>query len=165
MAKFDLASYETVEERIKKFYSIYDDGRIVTECVVAGDDGKWLFKAFVYVTAGDQAAGLPKATGYASETDGGPQAEWKAELGETSSIGRALANMNLAAKRASREEMQKVERVENRDWLSEANKISNLQELRLLYGTAKSQRAPKSVLDKIQELANGYSASEHKGAK
>ena len=31
MARFNLADYETVEDRIKKFYAAHEDGRIVTE--------------------------------------------------------------------------------------------------------------------------------------
>ena len=153
--RFDPNSYETVEERIRRFYSTYEDGRIITECVVAGTDGTWLFKAFVYLTEGEQAAGLPKATGYASEREGGPQTEWKAELGETSAIGRALANMNLSGnKRASREEMLKVERAENRDWLGEAGTIEDVKQLRVLWATAKQAGADKDTLKKLEARAS-----------
>jgi hypothetical protein len=31
MVSFNLADYETVEERIKRFYSDHPDGRIITE--------------------------------------------------------------------------------------------------------------------------------------
>ena len=151
MARFNLDEYETVEERIKRFYSMASDGRIVTECVIPGTDGKWLFKAYVYLTAGDQANGLPKATGYASESDGGPQADWKAELGETSAIGRALANMDLSGnKRASREEMQKVAAAEV-DYVAELEKATTKAEVLDLYNKAKRTQAPKSVLDLITE--------------
>ncbi len=151
MARFNLDEYETVEERIKRFYSMASDGRIVTECVIPGTDGKWLFKAYVYLTAGDQANGLPKATGYASESDGGPQADWKAELGETSAIGRALANMDLSGnKRASREEMQKVAAAEV-DYVAELEKAKTKAEVLDLYNRAKRTQAPKSVLDLITE--------------
>lgn len=151
MARFNLDDYETVEERIKRFYSMASDGRIVTECVIPGTDGKWLFKAYVYLTAGDQANGLPKATGYASESDGGPQADWKAELGETSAIGRALANMDLSGnKRASREEMQKVAAAEV-DYVAELEKAKTKAEVLDLYNRAKRTQAPKSVLDLITE--------------
>lgn len=151
MARFNLEEYETVEERIKRFYSMASDGRIVTECVIPGTDGKWLFKAYVYLTAGDQANNLPKATGYASESEGGPQADWKAELGETSAIGRALANMDLSGnKRASREEMQKVARVEV-DYLAELEKVKTKAEALDLYTKAKRNNQPAEVLDQIAE--------------
>lgn len=151
MARFNLDEYETVEERIKRFYSMASDGRIVTECVIPGTDGKWLFKAYVYLTAGDQANNLPKATGYASESEGGPQADWKAELGETSAIGRALANMDLSGnKRASREEMQKVERSQV-DYVAELEKVTTKAQAMDLYNTAKRNQAPKDVIDLIAE--------------
>ena len=151
MARFNLDEYQTVEERIKRFYSMASDGRIVTECVIPGTDGKWLFKAYVYLTAGDQANNLPKATGYASESEGGPQADWKAELGETSAIGRALANMDLSGnKRASREEMQKVERSQV-DYVAELEKVTTKAQAMDLYNTAKRNQAPKDVIDLIAE--------------
>ena len=158
---FDPNAYETVEQRIKRFYDNHPAGRIITVCVVAGTEGTWLFKAFVYLTEGDQAADLPKATGYASEREGGPQSEWKAELGETSAIGRALANMNLSGnKRASREEMQKVERVENRDWLAEADSIEDVKQLRVLWAHAKQAGADKKILKQLEDRARGLADSE-----
>jgi len=154
MARFNLEDYETVEARIKKLFELHEDARIVTECEVAGQDGLWLFKAYIYLTAGDQSLGLVKATGYASEQAGGQQAEWKAELGETSAIGRALANMNLSGnKRSSREEMQKVARSESRDFLKEAESIMDKDTLRALYGQAKASGVPKQVLDKLRDRA------------
>jgi len=168
MARFNLDDYETVEERIKRFYSLHEDGRIITECVKAGEGGQWLFKAYIYLTEGDQAAGLPKATGYASEVEGGAQTDWKAELGETSCIGRALANMNLSGnKRSSRQEMEKVARAESkpRDWIAEASKLNDVDALRLLWSEAKAAKAPQKTLDRIKELANGHSDSEREGTK
>jgi hypothetical protein len=161
MARFNLEEYELVETRISRFYEMYEDGRIVTDCVKSGEDGKWLFVASVYLTAGDQAAGLPKATGWASETEGGQQTEWKAELGETSAIGRALANMDLAAKkRASREEMQKVAKADvetilkaERDWLADAKASTDVEFLRKLYVEAKVAGQPTHILKEIEKLA------------
>ena len=154
MARFNLDDYETVESRIKKFYEQYPDGRIVTDCIVAGQEGNWLFKSFIYLTAGDQANDLPKATGYASEKEGGPQTDWKAELGETSAIGRALANMNLSGnKRASREEMQKVI---SHDWVERAMALQTIEELRELYTQAKANNASKEVLDKLKAFADRF---------
>lgn len=168
MARFNLDDYETVEERIRRFYDQHNSGRIITECVKAGENGQWLFKAYIYLTEGDQAAGLPKATGYASEVEGGAQSDWKAELGETSAIGRALANMNLSGnKRSSRQEMEKVIRSESksRNWLAEASKLNDVDALRLLWSEAKAAKASQKVLDSIKELANGHSDSERKGTK
>jgi hypothetical protein len=184
MPRFDLSQYETVEERIKKFYAENPDGRIVTKLIYeyAGDGPRtWVFKASVYLTAGDQAAKLPKATGYASEVDGtgGANNGSAAENAETSSIGRALANMNLSGnKRSSREEMSKVNRIAETDWEAQASKITDVGGLRWLYSQAKVSGAPAEVLERLADRAKqlgpagegegadgGLPASQPKGAK
>ena len=153
MARFNLDEYELVETRISRFYELHPDGRLITEVIKAGEDGKWLFKAYAYLTAGDQANNLPKATGYASETEGGNQSEWKAELGETSALGRCLANMDLAAKkRSSREEIEKVLRAD-RDWVKDAQAETDVEKLRVLYMEAKAAGQPSYVLKEIEKLA------------
>jgi hypothetical protein len=116
MANFNLADYETVEDRIKRFTTLYEDGRITTVDYTSENDraaGMWRVKAFVYLSSLDQEADLPKATGHAFEVDGVGMANKTSALenAETSAIGRALANMALSGnKRASREEMAKAER-------------------------------------------------------
>lgn len=161
MPNFKLEDYETVESRIKKFYEIYPDGRIITENETTAEDRQtstWVVKAFVYLTDGDQAASLPKATGYAFEVDGGMGANKTAALenAETSAIGRALANMGLSGnKRASREEMQKANRVaEKQEWLLEASKLKTVEELRKLYIKAKANGATDEELSEIRRLAD-----------
>ena len=168
MPKFDLSQYETVEERIRRFYELHPDGRIVTKLIETYESHEkpktWVFKAFVYLTAGDQAAKLPKATGYASEREGGPQTEWKAELGETSSIGRALANMNLSGhKRASRQEVEKVVRVEQADYLAQADTLTDVDALRQLYARAKAASVHPEVLERIKERASAVSSPSSLG--
>lgn len=173
MARFNLDDYETVESRIKRFYEAYPDGRIVTEW--ANNDRwleteptgprTWVVKTTIYLSAGDQANGLAKATGYATETDGtgGANSAGAAlENCETSSIGRGLANMGLSGnKRASREEMQKVERVAQpaTDWIAEAQGILNVDDLRSLYTRAKAQGADVKVLEQLKDYANALNTS------
>jgi hypothetical protein len=159
MPKFNLADYETVEERIKKFYELYPDGRLVTKLVEDYNTQAprtWVFKAYAYLTAGDQAAGIPKATGYASEIDGtgGANNGSACENSETSSLGRCLANMSLSGnKRASRTEMAKVNNLAERDWVSEADKITEVTALRWLYAQAKGAGASAEQLERIQSRA------------
>ena len=171
MPRFNLNDYETVEERIKKFYTEHPDGRIVTKLVkdYSYDGPKtWVFRARVYLTAGDQAAGLPKGTGYASEVDGtgGANNGSACENSETSAIGRALANMNMSGnKRASREEMSKVNRIAETDWDAQASKITDVGGLRWLYSQAKVSGAPADVLERLAERAKQLNpAGESQGA-
>lgn len=171
MPRFNLNDYETVEERIKRFYSMAPDGRIVTEIHDMYDPQPprtWVVKALVYLTAGDQAAGLPKATGYAVEIDGtgGANNGSALENAETSAIGRALANMSISGnKRASREEMSKVNRIAETDWDAQASKITDVGGLRWLYSQAKVSGAPADVLERLAERAKQLNpAGESQGA-
>jgi len=167
---FNLQDYEPVEDRIRRFYKEYPDGRITTEWVdFAQEENKpwrFMFKATIYLSADDHEKRLPKATGYASEMETGKQAQWAAELAETSSIGRALANMNLSGnKRATREEMEKVarEQAQKRDWMAEADALAlvyNLDGLRKLYSEAVAGRALPEIVEKIKSYGNELAGSQ-----
>lgn len=155
MPRFDLSQYETVEERIRKFYKEYPDGRIITSNLTSVADrsvSTWIVRAEIYLSAADQAVGLPKATGLAFEIDGGVGANQTSALenAETSAIGRALANAGFSGnKRASREEMEKVERGAT-NWLQEADKITDIAGLRWLYAKAKSENASTEILERLE---------------
>lgn len=173
MPRFNLNDYETVEERIKRFYAEYPDGRIITENLTTNADrsvSTWVVKAAVYLTAGEQAAGIPKATGLAFEIDGGQGANQTAALenAETSSIGRALANAGFSGnKRTTREEMSKAERgitpQPHKDWLKEADKIMSVESMRWLYAQAKEASADPAVLEELTNRARVL-IDESKGA-
>jgi len=111
MPKFDLDNYETVADRITKFWQDYPTGRIATKMEHISDTGKqFVVWAAVYKDAEDAH---PWATGYAEEhfADRGPNETSPLENCETSAIGRALANAGYATTsefRPSREEMAKV---------------------------------------------------------
>jgi len=110
MPGFNLDNYETVEDRLVKFWADHTNGRINTS-IHYYDDTRILVRAEVYF---DREDATPVATGYAEEVRGASPVNRTshAENAETSAIGRALANCGYAAKgvRPSREEMQKVER-------------------------------------------------------
>jgi hypothetical protein len=116
MASFNPNDYETVEERLRRFWAdeANADARVITINHTSPQDrsvGMWVVETRIYLSAADQASNLPKATGWAYELDGGKGANLTSALEncETSSIGRCLANMNYSGnKRASREEMNKV---------------------------------------------------------
>ena len=106
---FNLADYETVESRLEKWWKDYPDGRVETK-IEQATDVRYIVSAQLYKTEADAK---PCATGLASESisDRGVNSTSALENCETSAIGRALANAGYAAKgkRASREEMSKVE--------------------------------------------------------
>lgn len=110
MAFFKLEDYETVEERIKRFYSDHPSGAIHTELASSPDEmPKWV--AFKALVRKDAASSFYDATGYAMEIQGQGNVNKDAHVEncETSAIGRALANLNYSgSKRPSREEMSKV---------------------------------------------------------
>ncbi len=170
MPRFDLSQYETVEERIRRFYSENPDGRITTQNLTSAADrtvSTWVVSAAVFLTAGDQAHNLPKATGLAFEIDGGMGANQTSALenAETSAIGRALANAGYSGhKRPSREEMAKANKGPVSPWLAQADSISDIEELRRIYANAKAAGAPESILQVIQQRATALdSPSEDKG--
>ena len=108
------------------------------------------------MTAGDQANNLPKATGYASEIDGtgGANNGSACENAETSAIGRCLKAMSMSgSKGASRQEMDKVNRIAATDWIAEANAITDVNALRQLYTRARAQGAPSEVLEMVKARA------------
>jgi hypothetical protein len=153
--------YEMVEVRIRKFLDEHPDGRIVTELV--SDEHDWIFKSFIYLDVGEQATDLAKAVGWATEKKG--SSPFAAEVAETSSIGRGLANMGLHGnKRASREEMRKVPNP-SRDFITEAKQSTSADELRLLWTEAKAAGASQNVLDEVKQYAEGLvdSAVERSG--
>jgi hypothetical protein len=109
----NLQDYIEVKDRIAEFWKQHPEGRVLTRVVEYNAERVLLF-AEVYT---DRADPRPAATGYAEEvrSERGVNATSAVENGETSAIGRALANMGmtLSKNRASREEMQKVERMEH----------------------------------------------------
>ncbi len=168
MARFSLEDYETVEERIKRFYKDWPDGRILTENETIPEyrsEKIWVVRALVFLTGEDVERNCPKASGLAYEVDSssGPQASSALEVCETSAIGRALANAGYSGnKRASREEMQKVQRFEerkvSRDWLAEAESLKDVDQLRLLWAEASKAGAAPDILEKVKAYASALSA-------
>jgi len=108
VAHFNLDDYETVEERLVKYWADNKDGRVFTR-LLESSPTRFIVEAAIYRSKDDTA---PWATGLAEETvqGRGVNATSALENCETSAIGRALANAGYATKgkRASREEMTKV---------------------------------------------------------
>jgi hypothetical protein len=122
---FNLEDYETVEERLVKFWKEHPDGRIET-ALVESTLQRFIIKAAIYRTEVDAQAWT---TGYAEETVStrGVNSTSALENCETSAIGRALANAGYASKgkRPSREEMSKVKTSEPKPFADKlADKIT-----------------------------------------
>jgi len=105
---FNLDDYETVEERLAKFWKDHPQGRVETKLLVHTPT-QYIVWSAIYRDAADLN---PWATGLAEETvqGRGVNSTSACENAETSSLGRSLANAGYATKgkRASREEMSKV---------------------------------------------------------
>jgi hypothetical protein len=114
VARFNLADYATVQERIEAFWAKYPNGAIVTKDLTTDADRdrkQWRVYAEVYFVFDELR---PRGTGLAFEIDGGAGANQTSayENAETSAIGRALATANFTTSkhRASRQEMAKAQR-------------------------------------------------------
>lgn len=149
---FNLADYATVDERIDKYWQSHPkpEGSIQTEIIWVSNDGLSVaIKATVYqgdrilatgIAQEERLTGLDK---YGKPAKGANTSSWW-ENCETSAIGRALANMGMSlSKRASREEMQKVQRYEDDGTASagfeEGQRIVDAPQ------TARAQRAAASA--------------------
>jgi hypothetical protein len=110
---FDLSNYETVEQRLVRWWAAYPNGRVYT-CMMNYTGDACVFYCELYADKDDK---VPVATGYAEEikSDRGVNATSFVENCETSSIGRAISNCPIQGQgtgpRPSRQEMQKVERL------------------------------------------------------
>lgn len=115
---FNLDNYEDVDTRIHRFWETYPNGRIATKIVHQRENAQGqlvqiIIQAQVFCDAKDIAA---RAMGLAEETFGSSPVNRTSmvENCETSAIGRALSTAGLSSRgaRASRQEMQKVERIQ-----------------------------------------------------
>ena len=124
---FNLENYETVEERLIKFWKDHPDGQIHTK-LLEHTIGRFIVEASIYRTEADQR---PWTTGLAEETvqGRGVNATSALENCETSAIGRALANAGYATKgkRASREEMTKVATIKKTEAIIDETKAKMLE--------------------------------------
>jgi hypothetical protein len=124
---FNLEDYETVEERLIKFWKDHPDGQIHTK-IIEHTANRFIVEASIYRTEADVR---PWTTGLAEETiqGRGVNATSALENCETSAIGRGLANAGYATKgkRASREEMVKVATVKKTEAIIDDTKAKMAQ--------------------------------------
>lgn len=167
MPQFNLAEYETVAERIKRALKEHPDLRIITHNITKRHDraiSTWVVYTEIFLNAQDQQNKCPKATGLAFEVDGVGMAQKTSALEtcETSSIGRALANMGyFGDKKASREEMQKTLKAPTpKNWQAALENINDLDGLRALYLEAKQAKQSNELLDRIKAKADELSGNK-----
>lgn len=154
---FNLEDYETVEERLVKFWKDHPDGRISTT-LVEHTLQRFIVQASVFRTEVDAQAWT---TGFAEETVStrGVNSTSALENCETSAIGRALANAGYVTKgkRPSREEMSKVKAAEPKPFAEKlADKITMPVEDDP-WSTKAVAEAPtaESAVDLVKEVLGG----------
>ena len=123
---FNIDNYELVEDRLKKFWADYPNGRVNTDVVGKSDDGTMVIvKAELFT---DIDSKIPVSSGLAQETKGvGGFANNEAWLEncESSAIGRALANWKYQGSkkpRPTQEEMKKVQEPKKKQVVQESGK-------------------------------------------
>ena len=163
MAHFNLAEYQTVQERIDLFWQRYPDGRFNLE-IISATEQQVIIKAEVWT---DWAEDNPRAVDYAEERFGSSPVNKTSfiENCASSALGRAISqlggNLSPKGKRPSATEMEKVNRINNRDWAAEASAL-DVAGLRLLYSDAVAAQVGQDVLDILKELGRGSKDSESK---
>lgn len=115
----NLNDYTNVAMRIKLFWEKFPEGAIRT-MLILNEANVFIFRCELYRNHTDV---MPFATGYAREVvaEKGVNRDFALENCETSSIGVACKNAGIGTDKhgPSREEMQKVERVQNRETLTD----------------------------------------------
>lgn len=158
MAKWSPNEYETVDERIQRFYRNHPEGRIETEMLAyEGEIGKtrWIVRSAVYKADSE----LPSGVGHAFEVDGTGMANRTSALenAETSAVGRALAQAGFSgSRRTTREEMMKVYIPELRERIAKAKSKDQTREV---WNDAQKNGVldvvRQEILDRNEVIANG----------
>jgi hypothetical protein len=179
MASFDLAQYETVDQRLARLHADprFADVRVVTFNRTTEMDraaATWVVECRIYLNREDQLHDLPLATGWAFEVDGQGMANKTSALenAETSSRGRAMQALAMSGAKSgpSRTEMEKVQRgltpkAPVKDFVrmaSDAAFNGDLPLVRKLYAEAVAAQADPSVIEKVKEL--GIRSSKKTGS-
>lgn len=150
---FNLADYQTVQDRTEIFWRLYPSGRIFNDIVLTNEK-EIIIKCSVWKDANQQ---LPDVTDFAHEYVGksGIGATSWVELASTSATGRALSllggELSPSKKRASQTEMEKRQRsilvvAEN------AYSNGDIDALRDLVAEAKRDGVAQQWIDHIVQL-------------
>ena len=135
---FDLSDYEPVASRLDRFLKAHPDARVITDLVHYLSDVA-VFKCELWLN------GEIIATGWAEEIrgQGNVNKTSHVENCETGAVGRALANAGLSgsdfAKRPSREEMGKVQRMQGDTAVTENSNLATDKQQNMIRAVCKSQ--------------------------
>jgi hypothetical protein len=165
MAHFNLAEYQTVQERVDLFWSRYSKGRFNLELISITPE-QVVFKAEVYLDKDDL---YPATVDYAEERLGSSPVNKTSfvENCATSALGRAISMLggefSPKGKRPSQQEMSKVQRLSQpetaRNWNVALDNINDIEGLRSLYNEAKQGKAPTAILEAIKGKADGITGA------
>lgn len=168
MAHFNLAEYQTVQERTDLFWLRYPSGRLNVE-LVSFTPEQVVFKAEVYVNRDEVN---PVTVDFAEERLGSSPVNKTSfvENCATSALGRAISMLggefSPKGKRPSQQEMSKVVRLTDapttRNYKAALDSINDIEGLRSLYNEAKQGKAPSAILEAIKGKADGITGVAEK---
>jgi hypothetical protein len=153
MAHFNLADYQTVQERIDLLKATYPESRIVNRMIHI-DETSIIVECSIYLKADDT---LPTCVDLAHEVkDASPvnRTSW-VENCTTSSTGRSISLLggpfSPKGKRPSREEMAKVQRANNAAQVTaeDIQKASTVAELTDLWSRATDSGDASKLIEKF----------------
>jgi hypothetical protein len=151
MAHFDLSLYETVAQRLVRWWAEYPDGRIITS--IHHYDGSTIIMRAECYNNDDRLI----ATGYAEEVFGNSPVNKTSFLEncETSAIGRAISNSRIGhtGERASVTEMEKVNRINSAPARSDTHGSATPKQIGFLKSLARGKGWDDlQLLDYIHKL-------------
>ena len=151
MAHFDLSLYETVAQRLVRWWTEYPDGRIITS--IHHYDGSTIIMRAECYNNDDRLI----ATGYAEEVFGNSPVNKTSFLEncETSAIGRAISNSRIGhtGERASVTEMEKVNRINSAPAKSDSHGSATPKQIGFLKSLARGKGWDDlQLLDYIHKL-------------
>jgi len=146
-----VGDYETVDSRIKRFYSEYPTATITTELAHHTPDFRVvIFKASIFINNKLVANGHAEESKFSTDVN----RHCHVENAETSAIGRALANIGMNGKlRPTKEEMNKVKKYnDNEKKQLEQQKHPKGDIAKLIEMVMKAQTIDQ--IDRIEQVAS-----------
>lgn len=156
-----IEDYEPVSSRLARFWEKHPEGRVITKLITIEGD-RVVVQADIYV---DREDDRPIATDFAEEIRGSNNVNKSSHIENacTSAIGRALADCSFASstdwtRRPSREEMQKVERMQGNTHITEPSNLASEKQLNMIRAVCKSmgRTTPSGIQGWTKSEASKY---------